>query len=71
MTGISTDITERRELENQIKERKEFLDIILNNVDAYIYIKDTNRKFRYVNANSAKLFGKPIEDIIEKLDNDV
>ncbi len=71
MSGISTDITHRKSLENEIKEQKKLLDIILNNVDAYIYIKDINRNFRYVNANTAELFGKSSEEIIGYKDSDV
>ena len=71
MFGISTDITERKELENKLEEQKIFLDTILDNVDAYIYMKDKNRKFRYVNSKVAALFKKPVDEIIGKYDRDV
>jgi len=70
MTGISVDITERKKLEKELNEQKEFLNIILNNVDAYISIKDEKRKFRYANANTAELFGKVVEDVIGKQDSE-
>ena len=71
MSGISTDITERKMLVREIKEQKELLNIILDNVDGHIYIKDMNRKFKYVNARTAELFEKPIEKIIGNKDTDV
>lgn len=71
ISGISTDISELKELENEIKKQKQLLNVILDNVDAYIYIKDINRNFRYVNANTAELFGKKVEDIIDKQDRSV
>ena len=71
MCGISTDITERKNLESKMSEQKYLLDTILNNVDAYIYMKDSNRNFRYANTKVAELFNKPIEDIIDKKDTEV
>lgn len=71
MIGISTDITERKLLENKVLEQKYLLDTILNNVDAYIYMKDENRIFRYVNLKVAELFGKSVDEIIGKKDIDV
>lgn len=71
IAGISTDITSRKMLEREIKEQKDLLNIILDNVDAYIYIKDTNRNFLYVNANTAELFRKSQEEVIGCKDIDV
>lgn len=69
--GISTDITATKQLEIKNKEQKQLLDVILNNVDAYIYMKDSNRHFKYVNSKVADLFGLPAEKIIDRLDSDV
>jgi len=71
MFGISTDITQQKKLENKITEQNLFLDAILDNVDAYIYMKDENRVFRYVNSKVAKLFNKNAKDIIGKKDCEV
>ena len=71
ISGISTDITERKNLEIELQEQKELLNTILNNVDAYVYIKDINRNFLYVNQNTAELFAKPLHDIIGHRDKDV
>lgn len=71
MFGISTDITEQKLLEKEILSQKQFLDTILDNVDAYIYLKDENRNFRYVNSKVASLFQRPAEEIIGKRDSSV
>ncbi|WP_077285688.1 sensor domain-containing diguanylate cyclase [Cognaticolwellia aestuarii] len=71
ISGISVDITEKKALEAENQEQKYLLDVILDNVDAYIYMKDDNRYFRYVNDRVAKLFGLPAKDIIGKRDIDV
>jgi diguanylate cyclase (GGDEF)-like protein/PAS domain S-box-containing protein len=71
LCGISTDITAQKALEAENKEQKHLLDVILNNVDAYIYMKDSNRYFKYVNSKVAELFGLPAKDIIGQRDIDV
>lgn len=71
LTGISTDITVQKTLEAENRDQKHLLDVILNNVDAYIYMKDSNRYFKYVNSKVAELFGLPAKDIIGKRDIDV
>ena len=71
LCGISTDITDKKLLEAKNQEQKHLLDVILDNVDAYIYMKDANRHFRYVNSKVAELFGLPANEIIGKRDTDV
>ncbi|NQY89140.1 MAG: sensor domain-containing diguanylate cyclase [Colwellia sp.] len=71
MCGISTDISQQKKLESTIIEQNKLLDTVLNNVDAYIYMKDDQRYFRYVNNKTAKMLGQSHEDIIGKLDSDV
>lgn len=71
MCGISTDITEKKALEGLFNDQHQLLDAVLNNVDAYIYMKDDQRHFRYVNNKTAEMFGQSNQDIIGKLDADV
>lgn len=71
LSGISTDITEQKALEADNQNQKHLLDVVLNNVDAYIYMKDANRRYRYVNSRVAELIGLPVEDIIGKFDYEV
>lgn len=71
LSGIATDITVQKALEADNQNQKHLLDVVLNNVDAYIYMKDANRRYRYVNSRVAELIGLPAEDIIGKFDHDV
>lgn len=64
--GISTDITERKAIEDKAKREHLVLETVLNNVDAFIYMKDENYRFHYVNKKVADLFGLPADDIIGK-----
>lgn len=71
MCGISTDITERKKLEEELSEQTKLLNTILDNVDAYIYMKDENRRFRYVNSKVARLFNCKAEDVVGKRDIEI
>ena len=71
ISGISTDITLQKKLETDNQNQKHLLDVVLNNVDAYIYMKDAQRRYRYVNSRVAELIGLPAEEIIGKFDHDV
>jgi diguanylate cyclase (GGDEF)-like protein/PAS domain S-box-containing protein len=71
MCGISTDITVDKALQTKSLEQKHLLDTILNNINAHIYMKDSQRTFLYVNNQVAKLFGDTAENIIGKRDTDV
>lgn len=64
MFGISTDIS-------QYKETEKKLNTILDNVPVYIYIKDLDQRFTYVNKMARTLFDRPIEEIIGKSAGDL
>lgn len=68
MCGISTDITERKRLAAKLDEQRQLLETILNNVGAYIYMKDRQRRFLYVNPMVARLLGRPPEAITGRYD---
>ncbi|QOL24861.1 diguanylate cyclase [Thalassotalea sp. LPB0316] len=69
--GIATDITERKLLEIELDEQHDLLNVVLDNVDAFIYMKDSNRNFLYVNSKTADLFGYDASYISGKLDSKV
>jgi two-component system sensor histidine kinase/response regulator len=52
-------------------EQRVLLDTVLDNVDAHVYMKDRERRYRYVNAKHRRGDGLPAEEIIGKLDRDV
>ena len=71
MCGISTDITERKRLESELARQRSLLQTVLNNVDAFIYIRDAQRRFHYVNEKLAQLFGREEGDIIGRSDEEL
>lgn len=71
MCGISTDITDEKNLQKMVKSQKHLLNAVLDNADAYIYMKDIERTFQYVNSKVAELFGESAENIIGKKDTEV
>ncbi|ELM3615119.1 diguanylate cyclase [Aeromonas sobria] len=71
LCGISTDITEKKRIEAHLAEQHQLLEIILANVDAHIYMKDSQHRFLYVNQKVAELLGLPAEQIINRRDDEV
>lgn len=69
--GVSTDITEIKRLQKVVEEKERLLNIVLDNVDAFIYMKDRERNFLYVNNKVADLFGREASDIAGKQDSEV
>jgi diguanylate cyclase (GGDEF)-like protein/PAS domain S-box-containing protein len=51
-------------------QQRTLLDLVLDNVDAYVYFKTSDRRFVYVNAKTAALFGLPAEQIVGRRDLD-
>jgi len=71
MCGISTDITEEKQLQKLVSQQKQLLDTVLDNVDAHVYMKNSEREFLYVNNKTAELFGRPVEEIVGRKETDI
>ena len=71
LCGISTDITKRRLLERELVEQKNLLSQVLENMDAFAYIKDSDSRYLYANENLASLLGLPVDKIIGQLERDI
>ncbi len=71
MLGVSTDVTPRKELEIELLKKQELLDVIMHNIDAYVYVKDRDYKFVYVNPRTAKLFGMELEEIVGRTSEEI
>jgi len=52
-------------------EQRTLLDTVLDNLDAFVFMKDRDRRFRYVNAKTALALGQPAERIVGQLDREV
>ncbi|HXE37402.1 MAG TPA: cache domain-containing protein, partial [Azonexus sp.] len=62
--AVKEDITARRRAELALQESEDKLAIILDSVDAFIYIKGTDYRYRYANRRVCELFGRPLADIV-------
>lgn len=71
LCGISTDITEHKLIEARLAEQHKLLEIILANVDAHIYMKDSQHRFLYANQKVSDLLGVPAEQIINRRDDEL
>ena len=71
MSGISTEITVEKKLQEPVSSQSYLLDTMLNNIDAHIYVKDCERTFLYVNSRVAELFGDKAENIMGKKDTEI
>jgi diguanylate cyclase (GGDEF)-like protein/PAS domain S-box-containing protein len=52
-----------------IRAGEERLNTILNSVDAFIYIKDLELRYQYVNSRVAQLFGRSAEQVVGQTDS--
>lgn len=71
MAGVSTDITEKVQLEKALREKQKLLETVLDHSPACIYLKDTDRRYVYLNQHTASLYGHEAETIIGRRDEDV
>lgn len=71
LCGVSTDISDRKAVEARMQEQRELLHVVLNSIDAYVYMKDANRRYRYVNERVARNLGVRAEDVVGRLDSEV
>ena len=52
-------------------EQRALLDSVLDNLDAYVYMKDRDRRYLYVNAKSADVLGRTAEEIVGRPDREL
>ena len=68
--GIVLDVTERRLGEERRRQSEAMLATILDNVGAYIYIKDRDYRYTYANRQVCALFGCTPQQVVGKPDED-
>jgi len=55
--GAIRDITERKAMERELQSRNQELQAVLDNVEAAIWIRDLDSRFKLINQNCRDLFG--------------
>ncbi|MDD2898017.1 MAG: PAS domain S-box protein [Desulfuromonadaceae bacterium] len=63
---VVQDVTERKRMEQSIKDSEELLTLFVENSPIYTFIKDSDLKFVHVSSNYEQLLGKPIIEIVGK-----
>jgi len=71
MSGASTDITEKVQLERALREKQALLETVLDHAPACIYLKDTDRRYVYLNHRTAALYGYDPDAIVGARDEDL
>jgi PAS domain S-box-containing protein len=66
LIGVSRDITERKLIEEKLKEREELFRSIVENSHDGIAIIDENYRITYANDELAKIFGYSKEEIVQQ-----
>ncbi len=63
---LARDITQRKNMEEQMQEQNQFLDSLLNAIPVPVFYKDTQTKYKGVNKAFEEFYGKKKEEIIGK-----
>lgn len=61
--GVSLDITERKQAEEQMREQQELLQTIFNHIPAMLSFYDADGKFQYVNREWERVLGWSLVEI--------
>jgi PAS domain S-box-containing protein len=69
--AVQLDITDRKRRENELRQAEEFLDSVVENIPAMVFVKDA-RELRYQRINRAaeQIIGLPREAFMGKSDSD-
>ncbi|MBD0313154.1 MAG: PAS domain S-box protein, partial [Microcoleus sp. T3-bin5] len=69
--GANTDITDRFQAQEALRDRNILLTSILESTPDIIVVKDRQGRHVALNSNLANFYGKPIEDILGKDDSEL
>ncbi|MGB2807213.1 MAG: PAS domain S-box protein [Sedimentisphaerales bacterium] len=68
---IFRDITERKKMEEQLEQSREFLANTINALDDTFFVKDEEHKWTILNDAACEAIGRPREELIGKSDYDL
>jgi PAS domain S-box-containing protein len=69
--GTSTDIDDRKKIEEELRQKNAILDVINQSAPIPIFVKDRQGKIIYANPATLKALGKPAEEVIGYCDRDL
>ena len=69
--GTVRDITEQKKAQDALRESEEFLNAVINNSTALIYVKDINGRYMLTNKMWNDIIDIPRQDVIGKTDHDI
>ncbi|MFC1713254.1 PAS domain S-box protein [Candidatus Poribacteria bacterium] len=69
--GFALDITERKKAAEEASYEQELMQTLLSSIPDYVYFKDRNRRFVRASNAFCDLFGRSMEDIIGKTDEEL
>jgi two-component system sensor histidine kinase/response regulator len=68
---LRNDILGRERTEMELRESRHRLNTILDGVEAYIYIKDRDYRYQYLNKRSCEFLGRDCSDLIGRSDDEL
>jgi len=71
ITCVSSDITERKHMEEALRQSERENSEILNSITNAFYSLDRELRFTYLNRAAEKMIGKPREEVIGRVVNEV
>lgn len=69
--AIARDITERKKMEEKIRESEEHLRGIFNASEEIIFTKNLESRYTHANAAFSRIFKRPLEEIVGKTDEEI
>ena len=71
LLAMITDISREKIAEEAIKENQRFLEIVLDTIPNYVFVRDINGKYRLTNKSFAEAMGSTTADIVGKTDKEL
>ena len=70
--AIIRDVSERKVLERERQHAREFLDVVVKNLPAMLFVKDTaTREYLLVNRAGEEMIGRSAQDLLGRSDRDL
>jgi len=69
--GIITDITERKQAEEELKKNYALLDAVTEGTNDAFFVKDLEGRYLMINSFGAQIIGRPKEEILGKKDEEL